>query len=75
MRHARMISTGSYIPARIMTNADFDQLLGEPVGDWLVENVGIRERHFMAEDQVTSDLAVAGFAAVACRDPSSTDLM
>jgi ribosome-associated protein len=34
-----------------MTNADFDQLLGEPVGDWLVENVGIRERHFMAEDQ------------------------
>ena len=31
MRHARMISTGSYIPERIMTNADFDQLLGEPV--------------------------------------------
>ena len=37
-----------------MTNADFDQLLGEPVGDWLVENVGIRERHFMAEEQVLS---------------------
>ena len=42
-----------------MTNADFDRLLGESVGDWLVENVGIRERHFMAEDQTTSDLAVA----------------
>jgi 3-oxoacyl-[acyl-carrier-protein] synthase-3 len=42
-----------------MANTDFDRLLGEPVGDWLVENVGIRERHFMAEDQVTSDLAVA----------------
>ena len=59
MRHARIISTGSYVPERVMTNADFDRLLGEPVGDWLVENVGIRERHFMAEDQVTSDLAVA----------------
>ena len=59
MRHAQIISTGSYVPERVMTNADFDRLLGEPVGDWLVENVGIRERHFMAEDQVTSDLAVA----------------
>jgi 3-oxoacyl-[acyl-carrier-protein] synthase-3 len=59
MRHARILSTGSYVPERVLTNADFDRLLGEPVGDWLVENVGIRERHFMAEDQVTSDLAVA----------------
>ncbi|CDH46019.1 3-oxoacyl-ACP synthase III family protein [Candidatus Contendibacter odensensis] len=59
MRHAQIISTGGYVPERVMTNADFDQLLGEPVGDWLVENVGIRERHFMAEEQVTSDLAVA----------------
>lgn len=59
MRHAQVISTGSYVPERVMTNADFDRLLGEPVGDWLVENVGIRERHLMAEDQVTSDLAVA----------------
>lgn len=59
MRHAQILSTGSYAPERVMTNADFDRLLGEPVGDWLVENVGIRERHFMAEDQVTSDLAVA----------------
>jgi len=59
MRHARIIGTGSYIPERLVTNADFDRLLGESVGDWLVENVGIRERHFMADDQVTSDLAVA----------------
>lgn len=58
MRHAQIISTGSEVPERVMTNADFDRLLGEPVGDWLVENVGIRERHFMAEAQVTSDLAV-----------------
>ena len=59
MRHARIIGTGSYIPERLVTNADFDRLLGESGGDWLGENVGIRERHFMADDQVTSDLAVA----------------
>jgi 3-oxoacyl-[acyl-carrier-protein] synthase-3 len=59
MRSARILSTGSYVPERVVTNAEFDALLGEPVSDWLVENVGIRERHFMADDEVTSDLAVA----------------
>ncbi len=58
-RYARILSTGSYVPERVMTNAEFDALLGEPVSDWLVENVGIRERHFMAADQTTSDLCVA----------------
>ena len=59
MRYAQILSSGGYVPERLMTNAEFDRLLGESVGDWLVENVGIRERHFMAEDQTTSDLAVA----------------
>lgn len=59
MRYAQIIGTGHYVPERVMTNADFDRLLGEPVGDWLEENVGIRERHLMADDQVTSDLATA----------------
>jgi len=59
MRHAQIISTGSYVPERVLTNAEFERRLGEPVGDWLVANVGIRERHFMADDQATSDLAVA----------------
>ena len=59
MRYARIISTGSYVPERVLTNTDFDRLLGESVGAWLEANVGIRERHLMAADQVTSDLAVA----------------
>ena len=33
-------------------------MLGEPVDQWLIDNVGIRERHLMADDEVTSDLAV-----------------
>ena len=55
MRYAQILSSGGYVPERLMTNAEFDRLLGESVGDWLVENVGIRERHFMAEDQTTSE--------------------
>ena len=58
MRHAQIISTGSYVPERVITNAEMDAILGEPVSDWLVQNVGIRERRMMAEDQVTSDLIV-----------------
>lgn len=58
-RIAQILSTGSYVPERVVTNAEVDQLIGEPTGDWLVQNVGIRERHFMAPDQTTSDLVVA----------------
>ncbi len=59
MNYAQIIATGRYIPERVITNDDLNTLLGENVGDWLVENVGIRERHVMAEDQTTSDMIVA----------------
>jgi 3-oxoacyl-[acyl-carrier-protein] synthase-3 len=54
--HAQILSTGRYIPEKVVTNADLDEMLGEPVGEWLVANVGIHERHIMAEDQTTSDM-------------------
>jgi len=55
-RYGQILSTGRYIPERVVTNADLDALLGENVGDWLVENVGIHERHVMSDEQTTSDL-------------------
>jgi 3-oxoacyl-[acyl-carrier-protein] synthase-3 len=58
MRHAQILSTGSYVPDRVVTNAEVDALIGEPTGEWLIENVGIRERRWMAPDQTTSDLVV-----------------
>lgn len=58
-RYPQILSTGSYVPDRVVTNAEMDEILGEPVSDWLVENVGIRERRWMAPDQTTSDLIVA----------------
>jgi 3-oxoacyl-[acyl-carrier-protein] synthase-3 len=59
VRYARILATGRHVPARVITNRDLEQRLGEPLHDWLVANVGIHERHVMADDQVTSDLAVA----------------
>ncbi len=58
-RYAQILSTGRYIPAKIVTNDDLNEMLGENVGDWLVENVGIRQRHVMADDETTSDMIVA----------------
>ncbi len=78
MRIAQIASTGAYVPAKIITNAELDALLGEPVSDWLVENVGIRERHVMADDQVTSDLAVNAARAALDRAgvaPQDLDLL
>src|SRR5512139_3637903 len=58
MRNVQILSTGSYVPERVVTNAEVDALMGESTSEWLVANVGIRERHWMAADQVTSDLIV-----------------
>ena len=57
-RNPQIIATGSYVPERIVTNAEVDALLGADTSDWLLANVGIRERRWMSAEQVTSDLIV-----------------
>jgi 3-oxoacyl-[acyl-carrier-protein] synthase-3 len=56
---AQISATGLYIPEKVLTNQELDRILGQNVSDWLVENVGIRERHIMAPDETTSDMATA----------------
>ncbi len=65
-RSALVAGLGMYVPEKILTNEDIERMLDRPgTADWLVENVGVRERHIMAEDEVTSDLAYhAGFQAL-----------
>lgn len=58
MRYAQIVSTGRYVPERVVTNAQLERQLGEPVDAWLRQNVGIEQRHVMAEHEATSDLAV-----------------
>ena len=57
-RNVQILSTGSYVPERVVTNEEVDALLGERTSDWLIANVGIRQRRWMVNDQVTSDLIV-----------------
>jgi 3-oxoacyl-[acyl-carrier-protein] synthase-3 len=58
MRNVQILSTGSYVPERVVTNAEVDALMGASTSEWLVANVGIKERRWMAPEQVTSDLIV-----------------
>ena len=57
-RYAQILSTGSYVPERVVTNAEIDELLGESTSQWLTDNVGIHERRWMSDAQTTSDLIV-----------------
>jgi 3-oxoacyl-[acyl-carrier-protein] synthase-3 len=53
---SRIAGTGSYLPERILTNADLEKIV-ETSDEWIVSRSGIRERHIAAEGETTSDLA------------------
>lgn len=57
MKHAKIIGTGSYLPSRVLTNADLEKIV-ETSDAWIVERTGIRERHMAGEGELTSDLAL-----------------
>ncbi|MBO7108349.1 MAG: ketoacyl-ACP synthase III [Verrucomicrobia bacterium] len=54
----RIAGTGSYVPERVVTNADFEKIV-DTSDAWIVERTGIRERRFAAENEFTSDMATA----------------
>lgn len=51
-----IMGVGSYVPSRIMTNADLERLV-ETSDDWIVTRTGIKERRIAAPDEFTSDMA------------------
>lgn len=55
-RSIRIAGTGSSVPDRIVSNAELCAYL-PTTEEWVVENLGIRQRRVVAEGQFTSDLA------------------
>ena len=75
-RYAKIISTGRYLPERVMTNAEFEPLVGD-VDAWLKENVGIAERR-VVDNETTSDMCTAAARQALERadlDPADIDLI
>ena len=58
MNRTCILGTGSYAPTHILTNADLEAMVATSDA-WIQQRTGIRERHIAAEDEVTSDMAVA----------------
>ncbi len=78
MRNAILTGTGSYVPERVVDNREFNERYGEDVDTWLRENLTIRQRHFAADDQATSDLIVPAARQALARaglQPEEIDLL
>ena len=74
MTYARIVGTGSYLPPRIMTNAEFAARL-DTSDAWIRERTGIAQRHIAEESQASSDLALhASQAALAAAGVRAADL-
>ncbi len=57
-----ILGTGAYAPGKIVTNDDLSKIV-DTNDEWIRTRTGIRERHFAAEDEATSDLATAAAEA------------
>jgi 3-oxoacyl-[acyl-carrier-protein] synthase-3 len=56
LRRSRIVSTGSYLPEKVLSNLDLEKMV-DTSDQWIVERTGIRERRIAYKDQAASDLA------------------
>ena len=58
MTYSRIAGTGSYLPEKVVTNHDLEQMM-DTSDEWIQERTGIKRRHLAADGETTSDLALA----------------
>jgi 3-oxoacyl-[acyl-carrier-protein] synthase III len=72
--YSRVAGTGSYLPAKILTNADLEKMV-DTTDEWIFDRTGIRQRHIAADDETTSDLALqASLRALEAAGLTAADL-
>src|SRR5215831_14816474 len=54
-RTCSIAGVGSYVPAKILTNADLEKMV-DTTDEWITTRTGIKERRIAARDEFTSDL-------------------
>lgn len=71
---ARITGTGSYAPAKALTNTDLERMVATS-DEWITERTGIKERRIAAAGEACSDLAVkAAERALAAAGVRAEDL-
>jgi 3-oxoacyl-[acyl-carrier-protein] synthase-3 len=74
---AHLIGLGSYLPERILSNADLEQMV-DTSDEWIVSRTGMKERRIADADQQTSDMgAIAALKALAQagKSPAEVDMI
>lgn len=56
MIYSRITGTGSYLPEKVLTNADLEKMV-DTSDEWITDRTGVRQRHIAAPKQATCDLA------------------
>ena len=77
MKKAKIIGTGSYLPEKILTNADLEKIV-DTTDEWIVTRTGMRERRIAGAEESTSDMGIkAAERAIAKAgiDPQTIDLV
>ena len=65
---AKITGVAGYVPPRVLTNADLEKMV-DTTNEWIMERVGIRERHLADRGVAASDLAVAAVKCLQSRHP------
>ena len=74
MPRAKITALGTYVPPRLLTNADLEKMV-ETTDQWILERTGIRQRHIVDKGTATSDLALeAARQALTRRGIPATEL-
>jgi 3-oxoacyl-[acyl-carrier-protein] synthase III len=55
-RTCSILSVGSYVPERVLTNSDLEKMV-DTSDDWITTRTGIKQRRIASESEYTSDLA------------------
>jgi len=74
---AKITGVAGYVPPRILTNADLEKMV-DTTNEWIMERVGIRERHLADQGVAASDLAVEAVKKLQAKHPfdlQSVDLI
>lgn len=77
MKYSRIVGTGGYLPAKVVTNAELEQTINTSDA-WIRERTGVEQRHIAAPDETTCDLAEAAARlaiAAAGLKPAQIDLI
>ncbi|MBI2178074.1 MAG: 3-oxoacyl-ACP synthase, partial [Candidatus Tectomicrobia bacterium] len=77
MTHSAILGTGSYVPEKVLTNAELEKMV-DTSDQWIRERTGIRERRVAGPGVAASDLglpAAKNALAAAGMDPKEVDLI